>query len=252
MAQLLTCPAPAKDFPGFCPQGIALMRKLKRNRRHEYFQAHRELYDYKITTPLLNLVCSLSREFARFAPDYVTPPEKAVFRIFGNTASSRNLTTRRTHPAAIWVRKDANGARGACLYFHFTPNEAVVLGGVYSAEPAELLAYRRLLHDHYMELEEILRSPKLKTLAGKLQGEKSSRMPKGFSGNHPAAELIKQKQWYLVSMLDMGLISTDRLLPALVNHFEVMAPLVEFLNRPFAAKPVAKRMAFSTAPGDSH
>src|SRR5262249_18110925 len=217
----------------------------------EWFKVHKELYDFKITTPLLNLVCSVSREFARFAPDYVTPPEKAVFRIFGSTASSRDLTTRRTHPAAIWVRKDANGARGACFYFHFTPSEAVVLGGVYSAEPAELLAYRGLLRDHYLELEEILRSPRLKTLAGELRGDKLSRMPKGFSPNHPAAPLIKQKQWYLVSMLDMDLISTDRLLPALVNHFEVMAPLVEFLNRPFAAKP-AKRMAFATAPGDSH
>lgn len=242
MAQLLSCPGPAQDFPGFCPQGLALLRKLKRNRRREWFRAHQELYDYKITTPLLNLVCSVSREFARFAPNYVTPPATAVFRIFGDSTSSRNQSTHRTHPAAIWVHKRANGARGACFYFHFTPKEAVVLGGVYSARPAELLAYRRLLADHYLELEEILRSPRLETLAGKLQGEKSSRMPKGFSPSHPAGQLIKQKQWYLVSMLDVDLLSTDRLLPTLVDHFEVMAPFVEFLNRPFTRTEKPKKM----------
>jgi len=247
MAQLLTCPGPTKDFPGFCPQGIALLRGLKRNRRPEWFQARQGLYEYKITTPLLNLVCSVSREFARFAPNYATLPAKAVFRIFGDTASSRNRAAHRAHPAAIWVHKDAKGAKGACFYFHFTPDEAVVLGGVYSAEPDELLAYRKLLRDNYEEFENILRVPGLKSLVGDLRGEKTSRMPRGFSPNHPAADLIKRKQWYSVSMLDTSLLSTDRLMPTLVNHFEVMAPMVEFLNRPFAQKPKVRRTVFGTA-----
>jgi uncharacterized protein (TIGR02453 family) len=247
MAELLTCPGPTKEFPGFCPQGIALLR----NHRRGWSQSQQELYEYKITTPLLNLVCSVSREFARFAPNYSTLPGKAVFRIFGEAASSRNKVAHRTHPAAIWVHRDAKSARGACFYFHFTAKEAVVLGGVYSAEPDELLAYRRLLHDHYMEFEAILRDPKLRSQVGELQGDKASRMPKGLCPNHhhPAADLMKQKQWYLVSMLDLGLLSTDRLLPTLVHHFEVMTPMVEFLNRPFAQKPRVKRMAFSVAPG---
>lgn len=249
MAQLLTCPGPTQDFPGFCPQGIALLRGLKRNRRPEWFRARQELYDYKITTPLLNLVCSVSREFARFAPNYATLPAKAVFRIFGHTASSHGKAAHRTHPAAIWVHKDAKGAKGACFYFHFTPDEAVVLGGVYSAAPDELQAFRKLLHDSYPEFENLLHDPKLKSLVGDLRGEKISRMPRGFSPDHPSADLIKRKQWYLVSMLDTNLLSTDRLMPTLVNHFEVMAPVVEFLNRPFARKQKVKRMAFGTAGG---
>jgi len=243
MAQLIGCPGPtSKEFPGFCPQGIALLRDLKRKHRPQWFQERQEMYDQKITTPLLNLVCTVSREFARFAPDYVTVPDKAVFRMYGDVPSRRKEAHKT--PAAIWVNQGAQGQRGACFYFHFTDKEAVVLGGVYSAEPADLLAYRRLLHDSYREFREILCEPKLNSLFGGLQGEKSQRMPKGFYPGHPAAELIKQKQWYLVSMLDMELLSTTRLLPTLVDHFEVMAPVVEFLNRPFAQKQKTKRTAF--------
>lgn len=249
MAQLIGCPAPTKEFPGFCPQGIALLRGLKRKHRRQWFQQRQEMYDQKITTPLLNLVCTVSREFARFAPDYVTVPDKAVFRMYGDVPS-RGKEAHKT-PAAIWVRNGIQGMRGACFYFHFTDKEAVVLGGVYSAEPAELLAYRRLLSDNYREFEEILRESKLQSLFGQLQGEKSRPMPKGFCANHPAVELLKQKQWYLVSMLDMGLLSTPRLLPTLVDHFEVMAPMVEFLNRPFKQKLRARRMAFGM-PGGCH
>lgn len=246
MAQLIGCPGPTPtEFPGFCPQGIALLRGLKRKHGRRWFQQHEEMYDRKITTPLLSMVCTVNREFARFAPDYVTVPDQAVFRMYGDIPSRWNQTYKT--PAAIWVRKGARGMSGACFYFHFTDKEAVVLGGVYCAEPAELFAFRRLLRDNYQEFEGILREPRLQSLFGSLQGEKSHRMPKGFSPEHPAAEMIKQKQWYLVSTLDMELLSTTRLLPTLVEHFEVMAPAVEFLNRPFARKPMFKRMAFAVA-----
>jgi uncharacterized protein (TIGR02453 family) len=244
MAQLLTCPGPTEDFPGFCPQGIKLLRSLQRNRRREWFQSRQELYDFKITTPLLNLVCSVSREFARFAPNYATLPAKAVFRIFGDAPSSRSQATHRSHPAAIWVHKNAQGARGACFYFHFTPREAVVLGGVYSAEPDELLAYRKLLQQHHGEFGDILRDERLQSLGGELQGENLKRMPAGFSPNDLAADLLRRKQWYVVSVLDVALLSTDKLLPTLVTHFEAMAPLVEFLNRPLSQKRKPKKLVF--------
>ena len=206
------------------------------------------MYDYNITTPLLNLACILSREFARFAPEYVTVPDKAVFRRYGDVPSRKEA---HKTPAAIWVRKGMQGMRGACFYFHFNDREAVVLGGVYYAEPGQLPAYRQLLRDNYQEFQEILREPELESLFGGLQGDKSRRMPRGLCSDHPAAELLRQTQWYLVSLLEMDLLSTPRLLPTLVHHFEVVAPMVEFLNRPFAPKPALKRTAFSSALGGS-
>src|SRR5262245_53480266 len=172
MAQILTCPVPTKSFPGFCPQGIALLRTLKRKKPNQWLESQQEMYKVKITTPLLDLVCSVSREFARFAPNYATLPAKAVFRVFGATGTSH-----RTPPAAIWVHKSAQGMHGACFYFHFTEKEAVVLGGVYSAQSRELLAYRKLLQDHYMEFATILTDARLRSVAGELRGERLRRMP---------------------------------------------------------------------------
>jgi uncharacterized protein (TIGR02453 family) len=242
MAQLLTCPVPTKSFPGFCPQGIALLRTLNHKNQRRSFSSHQELYEQKITTPLLSMVCSITREFARFAPHYVTPPAKAVFDVSGDIGSSRTAASRLTHPAAIWVHREAEGARGACFYFHFTAREAVVLGGVYSPEPGELIGYRKLFEHSYREFEEILSDKRLKRVAGDLQGEKLKHMPKGFPVDHPAADLLRRKQWYVVAMLDMGLLSTSQLMPTLVSHFEAMAPLVKFLNRTLAQRPRPKKM----------
>jgi uncharacterized protein (TIGR02453 family) len=232
MAQVLTCPVAAKSFLGFCPQGIALLPPKKRRGLLPHEQ---EMYEQKIANPLLQLACSLTREFARFAPNYVTPPERAVFPIFGAKDSSSGSPS--THPGAIWVHKDARGVRGACFYFHFTASEAVVLGGAYAPAPEELATYRELLKHGYKEFQDILRARRLRTLTGGLEGEKLKGMPKGFSPDHPAADLLRRKQWYVVSMLDMGLLSTTQLMPTLVRHFETMAPFVDFLNRSLTPQP---------------
>lgn len=231
MAEVLMCPGPTKDFIGFCPQGIALLRNINRRNLRQSFSSRQELYRWKIADPMLELACSVTREFARFAPNYVTPPARAVFDIFGGNGNARARSAHKTHPAAIWVHKDARGARGACFYFHFTASEVVALAGVYAPRADELAGYRKLLQEQYGDLQEILRNPALKKIAGDLQGDMLKRVPKGFPADHRAAEFLQRRQWYLVSMLDTGLLSTPYLLPTLISHFEIMAPFVEFFNR---------------------
>ena len=92
--------------------------------------------------------------------------------------------------------------------------------------------------------KDILRDPALRRALGGLQGEQLSRMPKGFPPDHPAEGLLRQRQWYLESMLDIKLLTTPRLLPALVRSFALMAPFVEFLNQPFTKKQKPKKMMF--------
>jgi uncharacterized protein (DUF2461 family) len=93
-------------------------------------------------------------------------------------------------------------------------------------------------------LQEILSNKTLRKTVGTLQGEQLSRMPKGFPVDHPAEGLLRQKQWYLESTLDIKLLTSSRLVPELAKRFALMAPLVEFLNRPFTQKPRPRKMLF--------
>ena len=62
--------------------------------------------------------------------------------------------------------------------------------------------------------------------------------------DHPAQALLRHKQWYLESTLDIGVLTGPRLVPELAKRFELMAPLLEFLNRPFAQREKRKKMPF--------
>ncbi len=231
-------------FPGFSPDALAFLRALKRNNRREWFQPRKEKYEALIKLPMLELVGCLNEEFARFAPAYVTAPQKSVFRIYRDTRFSHDKTPYKTHIAALFPRSGAERMRGACFYFHFTEKELLVFGGVYSPERDELLAYRALLQEHHEEFQQILNNKKLKRVLGGLQGEQLSRMPKGFPVDHPAEALLRHRQWYLEGTLDIRLLTSRKLVAEMSRHFELMTPLVQFLNRPFAQKSKTAKLSF--------
>jgi uncharacterized protein (TIGR02453 family) len=231
-------------FPGFSPEALAFLRALKRNNRRDWFQPRKEKYEALIKLPMLELVNALNHEFVRFAPDYVTAPEKAIYRIYRDTRFSPDKTPYKTHIAAIFPRRTALKREGAVFYLHFTEKELLAFGGVYSPDRDELMAYRRLLADRHEEFEDILGDKKLRSAVGGLQGEKLSRTPKGFPTGHPAESLLRHRQWYLEAILDIRLLTTPRLAPELARRFQAMTPFVSFLNRAFAERAKPKRMPF--------
>jgi uncharacterized protein (TIGR02453 family) len=232
-------------FPGFSPQALTFLRNLKRNNRREWFEPRKTEYEKLIKLPMLELIGCLNQEFARFAPNYVTPPQKATYRIYRDTRFSKDKSPYKTHISAIFPHNRASKKEGAVFYFHFTEKELLVFGGVYMPEPDELLAYRNLLQERYGELREILQDAKLRRMLGGLQGEQLSRMPKGFPLDHPAESLLRGKQWYLENTLDVRTVTSPKLLRELAKHFEVMAPMVEFLNQALTRKPKPQKMMFA-------
>lgn len=231
-------------FPGFSPNAISFLRALKRNNRREWFQPRKDKYEALIKAPMLEFVGCLNEELARFAPAYVTPPAKAVYRIYRDTRFSPDKTPYKTHIAAIFPHHSAVKREGAVFYLHFTEKELLAFAGVYSPDRDELLAYRTLLQQNHEEFGAILNNKSLQKMVGELQGEQLSRMPKGFPADHPAEALLRRKQWYLESTLEIGLLTTPRVVPELAKRFAVMTPMVEFLNRPFAQKKAQKKMLF--------
>ena len=220
-------------FPGFAPAAITFLRNLARNNKREWFQPRKEQYESLIKVPMLQLVECLNNELAAFAPDYMTPPQKSVFRIYRDTRFSANKAPYKTHVAAIFPLQNAPKNYGSAFYFHFTQKELLVFGGVWSPEREELLAIRNLLLEHHQEFAALLRSRQLRERFGELRGEQLTRMPAGFPVEHPAESLLRRKQWYLETTADVGLITGPKLLPELVRYFQMMAPVVDFLNRPF-------------------
>jgi len=223
-------------FPGFSDEMVKFLRGLKRNNRREWFQPRKHLFDQHVKEPMLQLVEGLNAELAKFAPDYVTDPKKAVFRIYRDTRFSHDKTPYKNHIAASFSRRGSEHVSGGLFYFSVSNEEVEVAGGVYHPMPETLLLVRNYIAEHHEEMTRILADKKTRKLLGDLRGGELTRAPKGFDPEHPAIHLIKKKDWILDVTLDAGLATTPKLHREIADRFRAMAPLIDFLNRPLLKK----------------
>jgi uncharacterized protein (TIGR02453 family) len=231
-------------FPGFSPEALTFLRGLERNNKREWFQARKHIYEQHIRTPLEQLVNVINGEFAEFAPRYVTPVRKAIFRIYRDTRFSKDKRPYKTHVAATFYLQNLCKAAGPCFYFHFTPKELLIFAGVWMPEREELLAIRNLLAGRHQDFRELLKGRALRTAMGELQGEQLSRVPKGFDKDHPAEDLLRRKQWFLESTLSGDVITTPLMLPEIISRFRAASPMIEFLNQPFVQQSRPRKLPF--------
>jgi uncharacterized protein (TIGR02453 family) len=223
-------------FEGFPAEGFTFLRALARNNRREWFQPRKAIYDACVRAPMTRLVEAINGALARFAPAYINEPEKAIYRVYRDTRFSPNKTPYKTHIAAIFPRRGL--AKHACggLYFSVSPAEIEIAGGVYMPEQEQLLAIRTHLAGHHERFRRLMRARKLRALLGEMMGEQLARVPKGFPSDHPAADLIRYRQWLWDVTLDAPLAATPKILDEVVSRFRAMIPVVEFLNEPLVAR----------------
>jgi uncharacterized protein (TIGR02453 family) len=222
-------------FGGFPAEGMQFLRALKRNNRREWFQPRKHIYDAQVKAPMTELIAALTAEMMKFAPEYVAEPAKAIYRIYRDTRFSKDKTPYKTHVAAVFPRQGLEKHGCAGLYFSVSPFECEVAGGVYMPGPDQLLAIRNHLAENHRKFSSIVRAGKLRSLMGELHGEQLARAPKGFPCDHPAADLLRYRQWLFYVTLDPALATTPKLLPEVRKRFEVMMPVIGFLNAPLVA-----------------
>jgi uncharacterized protein (DUF2461 family) len=249
--------APVRSpFPGFPREGLTFLRQLRRNNNRPWFTAHKETYEQGLREPMFALVTALGGAVQGFAPELVTDPKRAVYRIYRDVRFSKDKSPYKTHIAAhfsanlavcaatdaAWGRTGTTARRaglerhaGAGLYFHMAPEEVLIAGGVYMPGPEELRAIRGHVAEHSDELERILRQRSFRVLYGGLQGDRLSRPPKGWAADHPAIEWLRYKQYIAWFERPAKVAATPELFRLLLRGFIAVMPLVRFLNTPLRA-----------------
>jgi uncharacterized protein (TIGR02453 family) len=229
-------------FAGFPPEMVKFFRSLKRNNRREWFQPRKHLFDQHVKEPMLELLGAINTEMAKFAPEYVTEPKSAIFRIYRDTRFSADKTPYKTHVAASFTRRDGERLGAGGFYFSVSQDAIEVAAGIWHPERDVTLIVRNHIAESYEELRKLLADKKSRKLAGELKGDALTRSPKGFDPEHPAAEFIKMKDWVMEVALEASLATTPQLHSAIVERFRAMAPVLRYLNRPLVARKPARNL----------
>lgn len=229
------------ENPHFSPAGLAFLRSLKRNNRRDWFNTRKHIYESEIKTPMFELIGAINQDLARFAPEMVMQPNKAMLRIYRDIRFSGNKQPYKTHVAAYFKPQGLFRTSGAGFYLHISPEEVVVAGGAYMPEREQLLAMRVHIAEHHKRLRAILKKPKLCKLMDGLEGDQLTRTPKGFAKDHPAEDLLRHQQWAVSTVLPPALAVSPKLLREITSRLRAAWPLVSFLNEPLMSAQRSKK-----------
>jgi uncharacterized protein (TIGR02453 family) len=222
-------------LPYFRPAALTFLRNLKRHNDREWFQPRKPQFEEELKQPMLAVIRKVTEAMLDFAPDFVRPAEKSLFRIYRDTRFSADKRPYKTHVAAWWSHEGLQKTSGAGFYFHVDAKEIVIAAGAYMPEKEQLAFIRHWLLDHHAEFKKLLQKPVVRRTFEEFEGNALVRAPKGFPAEHPGMDLIRCRQWGLAATLPAAEALQPGFAATLVRHFRVAAPVVEALNTPLVA-----------------
>jgi uncharacterized protein (TIGR02453 family) len=159
MVSKLSNPIPAAHLR---PEALAFLRALARHNDREWFKPHKATFDAELKEPMLAIIRKVNEAMESFAPAYVRPAEKCLFRIYRDTRFSNNKLPYKTHVAAWWMPDGFKKTSGAGFYFHVSAKETVVAAGAWMPDKEQLAAIRHWLLDHHLEFRKLLQKPNVR------------------------------------------------------------------------------------------
>jgi uncharacterized protein (TIGR02453 family) len=226
----------------FTPKTLSFLRSLKRNNKREWFHERRDQYERHCRGPLIALVEQLADDMRVFAPEMLVDPKVNLLRPFRDTRFSEDKTPLKTHIAATIPNRKLGRMNGAGLYFEIAPDWVWIGGGLWRPDTSQLQLVREHIVANLREFEKIVKSPGLKKLGG-LQGDKLTRVPRGFAKDHPAAEYLQHRQFMAFREEPAAFATSKDFYKQLVWTFGTLTPLLRFLNEPLIASGNVERRA---------
>jgi len=223
------------------PEALTFLRNLARHNDREWFTPRKAVFEAELKEPMLAIVRKVTDAMMDFAPAFVRPAEKCLFRIYRDTRFSANKLPYKTHVAAWWSHQGLEKTSGAGYYFHVSAKDVVIAAGAYMPEKDQLSAIRHWLLDHHAEFRKLLQKPAVRKTFSEFEGNALTRPPKGFPCEHPGMDLIRCRQWGLATTLPADEALKPNFAATLIRYFKIAAPVVDALNTPIAAAQTPKK-----------
>src|SRR5580765_885773 len=237
-------------FGGFRPAAFRFLRDLGRNNDKAWFEANRKVYEREVRDPMRRLVEALDASLRSIAPEIVGDPRRSMFRIHRDVRFSRNKSPYKTNAGAWLYHRDAGRkvgtmgeSGGAGFYFHIDPTTCFMAGGIWMPARPALLRIREAIAAQPTALARLTSAPGFRRRFDGLSEEaKLGRVPRDFPPDHPAAEWLKLQSFTARAPIDPKIVTSPRLVERLCRDFELLVPLVRWLNRGLGYQPAKTRV----------
>jgi uncharacterized protein (TIGR02453 family) len=212
---------------------LKFLKDLQQHNVKEWFDSNRNAYD-AARTDFTHFIATVIAQYGKEDEDIASLQAKdCLFRINRDVRFSKDKSPYKTNFGAS-IARGGKKSIYAGYYIHIQPgNESFVGGGLWMPETEQLKKVRQEIDYNFAVFEDIVNASSFKTIYNGLytgEDSKLSRPPKGYDDNNPAIEYLKFKSFIALHSLKDSETTEKTLLPAIIQAFSALHPLVLFLN----------------------
>lgn len=211
---------------------LKYLTELSDNNNREWYHAHKA--DYKeANMQFEELLQSLILELGKFDASILhNIPKELTFKLVRDTRFSHDKSP---YNPAFRAHISSKGKLPVPVgyYLMIKPgNQSFLGGGLFADMFKEATSMvRDYLAAHPAEWETIIHSADFEKHFT-VQGTALKNVPKGYDKEHPQAEFLKYKSWYLeYPISDALLADSEMFLPKAIEIFKAMKPFNDYLNK---------------------
>ena len=200
------------------------LNELKLNNNREWMTTHKTRYlqNERNLKSFYNEIKSGLNTFDRI-------DTLKVFRINRDIRFSQNKTPYNVHRSASFSREGADRRGG--YYLRLQPGNSRIAGGFFSPEPADLLRIRKEFEMDDTEIREILNNADFKkAFKGFNTDNQVKTAPRGFSADHPANDLIKNKSFFLSRAFTDDEVFASDFKEKVLAHYRLLIPFFDYMS----------------------
>jgi uncharacterized protein (TIGR02453 family) len=207
---------------------FSFLSDLALNNKRIWFEEHKGAYE-KAKNTFEGFVDDLILHMSPFEDLTGVRARDCIMRIYRDVRFSKDKTPYNTSMTAFIVAGGRKSGRSG-FGLRLAPGDSAAAGGFWEPSPEQLALFRRAIDRDSRAFDDIIASPDFVRTFGSLKGEKLKTAPQGYAKDHPAVELLKFKQLFVIrSFQDQAVYAAD-FMDRLVDTFRIMKPFIDYLN----------------------
>jgi uncharacterized protein (TIGR02453 family) len=206
---------------------LDFLTELSENNNREWFNEHKDQYSGAHNN-IIAFADALLVEMNKHDKIETSSGKKSLFRIYKDVRFSKDKTPYNTHWSGAFKRATKK-LRGG-YYFHIKPGNSFLAGGFWNPEPHDIKRIRQDIDSNYKAWERVLEDKILVKTFGKLSGQQLRLIPRGYEKEHPAANLLRRKQFILRHEFTNEEVSSPDFLYTVNDGFKKMRPFFDFMS----------------------
>lgn len=214
----------------FTDDFLEFFKELAGNNNTEWFHANKERYEKSVKEPFEKFVGNIIDEISKLDPEYQITPKECIFRLHRDVRFSKDKSSYKLFSSAVISPKGRKDKSLPGLYLKLSPEDMWIMGGCYDPTTAQLQKIRTAISKDPKAFRALIEHPDFKDKFGEPKGDVNKRIPKEFQEVYKIEPLIAKKQFYYGTEFPPETITSDNLVPLVMDHWRSMRPVSDFLT----------------------